>query len=186
MPLPEQIESERLIIRTARPGDGALFNAAILESLDRLAPWLAWVTPAPTVEQSEQTCRRAYARFLLDEDLMAFFFQKSDGALVGGGGLHDANWDLRRFEIGYWGRTRHAGQGLVTEAVKTLSDHALNVLKATRVFLTTDDQNVASWKLAERAGFELEGVLRNERRNLAGKLRDTRIYSRIAHPESSR
>ena len=48
-----------------------------------------------------------------------------------------------------------------------------------RVFLTTDDRNEASWRLAERAGFELEGILRNDRRNLAGGLRDTRVYSRI-------
>lgn len=178
--LPEQIESERLIIRVARPGDGVVFNAAILKSLDRLAPWLGWVTPPPTLEQSEDSCCRAYERFLRNEDLMAFFFLKQDGFLVGGSGLHEANWDLRSFEIGYWGSGEYAGQGLITEGVKVLADHALNSLEASRVFLTTDDKNIASWKLAERAGFELEGILRNERRNLAGALRNTRVYSRIS------
>jgi RimJ/RimL family protein N-acetyltransferase len=48
------------------------------------------------------------------------------------------------------------------------------------VFLTTDHRNRDSWRLAERAGFELEGVLRNERLDLQGRLRDTRVYSRIA------
>lgn len=179
--LPEQIESDRLIIRVARPGDGAVFNAAIHESIGRLAPWLGWVTPAPTPEQSEASCRRAYARFLLNEDLMAFFFRKSDGALVGGSGLHDADWDLRCFEIGYWGNSRFSGQGLITEGVAALTNHAIDTLHAARVFLTTDDLNVPSWKLAERAGFELEGILRNDRKNLSGKLRNTRVYSRISH-----
>jgi len=177
--LPEQLESERLIIRVARAGDGPIFNAAILESRDRLEPWLGWVTPAPTVEQSEETCRRAYSRFLLNEDLMAFFFRKSDGVLVGGSGLHDANWDLRSFEIGYWGHSKYSGQGLITEGVSALASHAIDALQASRVFLTTDDLNIPSWKLAERAGFELEGILRNERRNLSGGLRNTRVYSRI-------
>ena len=177
--LPEQIESERLVIRVARPGDGVMFNAAVVESLERLSPWLGWVRPVPTVEQSEASCRRAYARFLLNEDLMVFFFQKSDGALVGGSGLHDANWDLRHFEVGYWGHAKFAGRGLITEGVAALSDYALERLGASRVFLTTDDRNVASWKLAERAGFQLEGVLRKDRRDLAGELRDTRVYSRI-------
>lgn len=177
--LPEQIESERLIIRVARPGDGAMFNAAVVESLERLSPWLGWVTPVPTVEQSEASCRKAYARFLLNEDLMVFFFQKSDGALVGGSGLHGANWELRCFEVGYWGHAKFAGRGLITEGVAALSGYALNRLGASRVFLTTDDRNLASWKLAERAGFELEGVLRRDRRDLAGELRDTRVYSRI-------
>lgn len=177
--LPEQIESERLVIRVARPGDGVMFNAAVVESLERLSPWLGWVTPVPSVEQSEASCRKAYARFLLNEDLMVFFFQKSDGSLVGGSGLHDANWDLRCFEVGYWGHAKFAGRGLITEGVAALSDYALNRLGASRVFLTTDDRNVASWKLAERAGFQLEGVLRRDRRDLAGRLRDTRVYSRI-------
>ena len=180
--LPEQIESERLIIRVARPGDGAVFHEAITESLAQLAPWLCWVTPAPTPEDSEDSCCRAHERFLRNEDLMAFFFLKDGGTLVGGSGLHDADWDLRHFEVGYWGRSSFSGKGLITEGVRALADHALESLAASRVFLTTDTLNVASWKLAERAGFELEGILRNERWNLSGGLRDTRVYSRIRRP----
>ncbi|MEK7949377.1 GNAT family N-acetyltransferase [Luteolibacter soli] len=180
--LPAQIESDRLIIRVARPGDGAVFHEAITESLAQLAPWLGWVTPPPTPEDSENSCRRAHERFLRNEDLMAFFFLKDGRTLVGGSGLHDANWDLRHFEVGYWGRSSFSGKGLITEGVRALADHALHLLGATRVFLTTDTLNVQSWKLAERAGFELEGILRNDRRNLSGGLRDTRVYSRIRRP----
>lgn len=177
--LPEQIESQRLLIRVARPGDGPAFHAAILESLADLAPWLAWVTPPPTLAQSEANCRRAYARFLLNEDLMAFFFLKDGGRLVGGSGLHKADWQLRQFEVGYWGRTGCTGSGLLTEGVRALAEHALGTLRASRVFLTTDARNERSWRLAERAGFELEGTLRNERLDPSGRLRDTRVYSRI-------
>ncbi|MBL8604869.1 MAG: GNAT family N-acetyltransferase [Myxococcales bacterium] len=177
--LPESLESERLVIRCARPGDGARFSAAIEASQPALAPWLGWVTPPPTPEQAEQRCRRAYARFLLNEDLMALFFLKADGALIGGSGLHNANWALRQFEVGYWGHPQYSGQGLMTEGVRALTEHALTVLKANRVFLTTDARNEASWRLAERAGFALEGVLRNERFDLEGKLRDTRVYARV-------
>jgi len=84
------------------------------------------------------------------------------------------------FEVGYWGRTRFMGQGLVTEGVRALASHALTALGASRVFLTTDERNVRSWRLAERAGFELEGTLRNDRKNLEGTLRNTRVYSRVA------
>lgn len=177
--LPEQLETKRLVIRVARPGDGPAFNEAVLESLEDLAPWLAWVTPPPTFDQSETSCRRAHDRFLLNEDLMAFFFLRGDGGLVGGSGLHNANWDLRQFEVGYWGRSRYSGHGLITEGVRALAEHALGVLGASRVHLTTDEKNISSWRLAERAGFQLEGTLRNERFNLAGDLRNTRVYSRI-------
>jgi RimJ/RimL family protein N-acetyltransferase len=178
--LPEVLETERLLIRVARPGDGAAFNEAVLESLAELSPWLGWVSPPPTADESESGCRKAYARFLLNEDLMAFFFLKEGAVLVGGSGLHKADWTLRQFEMGYWCRTRYGGKGLMTEGVSCLANHALEVLEASRVFLTTDDRNVSSWRLAERAGFQLEGILRNERLDLMGNFRNTRVYSRIA------
>lgn len=178
--LPEELESDRLIIRVSRPGDGAALNEAILESLPELKPWLPWVSPPPTAEKSEIDCRRAYARFLLNEDLLLFFFLKDSGTLVGASGLHKANWELRQFEVGYWGRTAYTGTGLITEGVRTLSDYALNILRAQRVFLTADEQNVKSWRLAERAGFQLEGTLRKDSADLQGVLRNTRVYSRVA------
>lgn len=176
--LPESLESPRLLIRVARPGDGPVFNDAIVSSLAELAPWLGWVTPAPTAEQSELSCRKAHGRFLLNEDLMAFFFLKDGGELVGGSGLHRVDWTLRRFEVGYWGRTGFGGRGLMTEGVRALSDHALTMLGAHRVFLTVDEANAQSWRLAERAGFHLEGTLANERFDLQGRLRNTRVYAR--------
>lgn len=181
--LPEMLETPRLIVRVARPGDGAVFHRAISASLERLQPWLGWVTPAPTLDDAERNCRRAQARFLLNEDLMALFFLKDGGDLVGGSGLHNANWDLRHFEVGYWGHAGHAGRGLMAEGVGALVTHALDVLQASRVFLTTDENNQASRRLAERLGFELEGILRQDRRNLQGRLRNTCVYARIGRSE---
>jgi RimJ/RimL family protein N-acetyltransferase len=177
--LPESLESKRLNIRVARPGDGIVFNEAIRESVDALAPWLAWVTPLPTPEQSELGCRKAYARFLLNEDLMAFFFLKENNVLIGGSGIHNPNWNSRCFEVGYWGRSSHSGQGLMQEGVKALVVHTLTIMGANRVFLTTDERNERSWRLAEKIGFQLEGTLRKDRLNLDGVPRNTRVYARI-------
>ena len=53
-------------------------------------------------------------------------------------------------------------------------------LGAHRVFLTTDERNLRSRRLAERAGFELEGTLRRDRFDLEGRLRNTRGYAIVA------
>jgi RimJ/RimL family protein N-acetyltransferase len=47
------------------------------------------------------------------------------------------------------------------------------------VELITDEENVASCRVAERAGFVLEGVLRNERRAPDASLRNTCVYARF-------
>ena len=38
--VPERIETDRLILRCPRPGDGAVVNAAVCESLDALRPFM--------------------------------------------------------------------------------------------------------------------------------------------------
>lgn len=177
---PTELVSERLVIRPARPGDGSEFNEAVVESLPELAPWLHWAKEAPTVDVSEQDCRHAYGCFLLDEDMMVFFFERSTGKLVGGGGLHKADWKLRKFELGYWGRTTSIGKGLITEGANALADCAMSVLRANRLVLTCDERNGRSWKLAERIGFQFEGTMRNADFGPDGRLRNLRLYAKTS------
>ena len=79
--LPETLHSGRLLIRVARPGDGAMLCEAIAESQADLAPWLGWVSRQPTLEEAESRCLAAHERFLRNEDLMAFFFTRNGGNL---------------------------------------------------------------------------------------------------------
>jgi len=177
---PESIQTERLFIRTAKPGDGPAYNAAIVESLADLAPWLHWARTPPTLGVSELACRHAYGCFLLDEDMMALFFERSTGILIGGGGLHKADWKLRKFEIGYWGRSGFMGRGLITEAVTALADCAMTQLRANRLVLSVDERNVRSCRVAEKTGFVLEGTHRNADFDPNGQLRNLRVYAKTS------
>lgn len=177
--LPERLESPRLLLRTAMPGDGRLVNDAVVESWDELAPWLPWVHPLPTIEQTETFCRDAWARYRDDEELALLLFTRDSGEFVGAAGLHQIDWSLRQFEVGYWLRSSATGQGLASEATRALADFTLQHLRATRVWLAMDSRNLRSAAVAERAGFLREGTLRNERLDTQGHLRDTTIYSRV-------
>ncbi|ABC28471.1 Acetyltransferase, including N-acetylases of ribosomal protein [Hahella chejuensis KCTC 2396] len=175
-----KMETERLTLRVVSPEDGPALNRTIIESLDQLQPWLDWMTPPPSVEETSRWCRQAYARYLLEEEVNLMLLRKEDGALAGVCGLRKANAVLRHHEVGYWGAARLQGAGYMTEGVKALVEYALLELAASRVYLTTDERNLSSRKLAERAGFQLEGVLRNERMDNHGQFRNTCVYARIA------
>jgi RimJ/RimL family protein N-acetyltransferase len=179
------IETDRLLIRAPRPGDGKILYDAVVESIDELRPWLTWASDLQSIERSEATCRRAYAKYLLNEECMVFFFMKSSGVLAGAGGLHNINWSLKQFEVGYWARTSYVGKGLITEATKALCCHARNRMRANRVYLTTDSRNTRSRLTAERSGFALEGTLQNERLGVDGSFRDTCVYSFYSPKEIS-
>jgi RimJ/RimL family protein N-acetyltransferase len=175
--LPERLQTQRLTIRPPLPGDGPAVNEAIVETIDALRKWMPWATPTPSVEESEAWCRKAYADFLARRQLPLLMFLREDGTFVGSGGIPRLDWKVPRFEIGYWVRRRFEGQGYVTEAVAEMTRFAFQTLSARRVEIHTDDRNARSWRVAERLGFRLEGVHRNDERSPDGTLRDTRVYA---------
>lgn len=183
---PDEFETERLIIRAPRPGTGALSYEAVCESIEDLRRWMPWAQKEPSIEEYEEVCRRAHAKWLLREDLMLYLWLKDgapfdlpDGALAGCSGLHRMDWNVPKFEIGYWLRTRLHGHGLMTEAVKGIADFAFAHLDARRVEIRCDARNEKSAAVARRAGFDLEGHLRHETRDHNNTLRDTLIFSRV-------
>lgn len=66
-----------------------------------------------------------------------------------------------RATIGYWLLPGARGKGLVTHALLLVSRWAFDQLGLHRIGLLADPRNVASVRLAERAGFKREGVLRS-------------------------
>lgn len=179
---PEEFGTERLLIRSPRPGDGRELRAAVQDSWNELKQWMPWATGEfPDEEYYEAHVRQRRARFLLREDLTLLLFLVGTGTLVGSSGLHRIDWDVPRFEIGYWVRTPYAGKGYITEAVMGIADFAFDTLDARRVEIRCDSRNERSVGLARRAGFELEATLYNhERHHLTGRLRNTLIFARTA------
>lgn len=174
---PESFETERLLVRSPMSGDGPEFNAAKLESFEELRPWMPWARKESTVEESEEDVRRARTRFLTREDLMLLLFLKGTDTLVGSSGLHHMDWEVPKFEIGYWCRARFAERGYITEAVRGIAVFAFKELGARRVEIKSDSRNERSVKVAERTGFRLEGELRNDHRATDGTLRNTLVFS---------
>jgi RimJ/RimL family protein N-acetyltransferase len=181
--LPASIETERLLMRPPRAGDGTMLHLAVVESLTELRRFLAslpWVAAEQTVESAEVYCRNAQANFLARKDLPFLLFEKTTGQIVGAAGLHRTVWATPKTEIGYWGRVSRAGNGFISEAVAALTAYAFANLHAVRVEIITDAENDASRRVAERCQFVLEGTLRNERRAPDGSLRSTCLYARLA------
>ena len=68
-------------------------------------------------------------------------------------------------EVGYWVARAGRGRGHATRALRLLSHWLLDDLGVARVQLQADVRNEASLRVAEKAGFTREGVLRSSRYN---------------------
>lgn len=177
---PDRIETERLYIRPCLPGDGAIVQNAIIASLSEMKPWLPFAQAAPSVEEAEDSVRRSYADFIKREDFRLHIFRKEDNQFVGSTGYHRINWNIPKVEIGYWLDSRHTKKGYMLEAVNSLVKFAFEKWDVKRVEIRCDPRNINSKAVAERAGFQLEGILRNEAMSADGtEARDTCVYAKI-------
>ena len=184
--VPTRIATARLDLRAPRSEYADEVNAAVVESIAELRPWMPWARATPTVAETRENLRRSDENWRLRRELRLLLFLKGTDTLVGSSGLHDLDWDTPRFEIGYWGRTRYCGHGYVTEAVRAIADLAFDALGARRVEIRTSGRNGRSIRVAERAGFPLEAVLRHDERELDGTLRDTHVYARVRADDDPR
>ncbi len=62
--------------------------------------------------------------------------------------------------MGYWARERYRGKGLMTAACRALVAHAFGELGPNRVSIACATENEKSCAIAERLGFQREGVVR--------------------------
>jgi RimJ/RimL family protein N-acetyltransferase len=83
-------------------------------------------------------------------------------------------------EIGYWVAAGARGRGVAATAVRALTDWSFTALGLARVQLFHAVENRASCRVAEKAGYRLEGTVRQSYRYGDGLLHDEHLHGRLA------
>lgn len=183
LPFPSRIQGRAVIVRPYDDADAEGLRSAVAESRERLRPWLPWAEAHQHVHETRQFIAGCQAQILARTNFVLGIFDVATGRLLGGTGLHPGSapidWNLRRFEIGYWVRTGAEGQGHVVDAVTALTQAAFRDLHVRRLEIRCDARNERSWRVAERCGYTLEGTLRNDRLGCDGEVASTRLYARL-------
>jgi RimJ/RimL family protein N-acetyltransferase len=109
---------------------------------------------------------------------VTFAITVGGGAPVGSMGLRIDEADRDIAEAGYMVAPAARGRGVATTALRLVSRWALEDLGMARVHLTTHVDNRASQRVAERAGFRREGILRSWE-ELRGERLDLMMYSLV-------
>jgi len=176
--VPTQITTKRLLLRAVTAADAQAINDAIRESFAELHPWLPWAGKCPTLEATSEFCVQAEVDYSVRREFPMVMLRREDQRLLGGTGLVRGDWTVPKFEVGYWLRSDAWGNGYVTEAVHAVVQLARRNLKIRRLEIRTDSRNKRSARVAERAGFKLEGKLHHDGRDNRNRLRDTLLFAR--------
>ena len=114
-----------------------------------------------------------------DPDQNLAFAIEADGKLIVSiSATRCANIHFRTAELGYYLGEPYWGKGFATEAVRQICDYIYRNTDIIRIFAEPFAYNTASCRVLEKAGFQLEGLLRsNAVKN--GRILDMKMYARI-------
>jgi RimJ/RimL family protein N-acetyltransferase len=79
--------------------------------------------------------------------------------------------------VGYWCAAEHRGRGWTARALRLFATHAFGAIDIARLQLVAEPGNVASQKVAAKAGFVREGVLRSYITHPDGRRADAVMFS---------
>lgn len=102
-----------------------------------------------------------YIDSVLNQSPETYFAIEADGQAVGVIGLALAEGERRHSaELGYWLGEPYWGRGIITNAVKAVTEYAIKELGLSRIESYVFSWNPASARVLEKFGFQREGVLR--------------------------
>ena len=166
-----EIRGEGVVLRQWRMEDAPAVAAACQDS--EIARWLSFV-PEPYTEADA----RFYVRDCIEAGEYRTPFAITDaetGDVIGSIDMRINR--MKTGHVGYWLAPEARGRGLTSAALLALSRWGFQGLGIGRVELVTDPDNIASQRVAEKAGFTREGVLRSILLNRDGSRGDGVMFS---------
>jgi RimJ/RimL family protein N-acetyltransferase len=172
------LANDRVLVRPLASGDLESLHAAVLESRDAVGRWMSWCHTDYSVRDAEEWiahCRRGWEA---GADREFGILDATSGEVLGCAGINQFNRVNNFANLGYWVRTSCVGRGVASTAVLLLAKYAFGELKLSRIEIVAQVDNVASRRVAEKAGCKFEGVARS-RILYRGQPRDAALYSLV-------
>ena len=106
----------------------------------------------------------------------AYAISINDRAVGSIGAFRQGNIHRQTAELGYYLAEEHWGRGIMTDAIRQLCDILFQTTDILRIYAEPFAYNTGSRRALEKAGFQLEGIMKNNAvKN--GKVLDMALYS---------
>jgi len=166
-----------ITVRPYQPEDAAAMHAAVNESQNEVPLWLSDLKGLSLPDVQEYITSQP-ATWNEDRAYNFTVLESSSNNFLGGCGLTRINRRHRNCNLYYWIRTGATGHGYATRAVILMARFAFDSLGMQRMEIVVEPDNLASLRVAEKAGAISEGYLRNRLFN-RGEPRDAVMFSLV-------
>ncbi len=170
-----KIETGRLILRKLTLDDVSdIFEYASNHEVPEFLPW----EPHKTTEDTLAFINLVEEEFKKFNSIVLGIEIKENKKLIGTIAIR--NWDKadRCIDIGYVISKNYWNKGLTAEALKAVIEFGFEQLNANRIEAHCDEDNIASYRVMEKAGMKYEGTLR-QKILIKNKFTSMRFYSII-------
>ena len=173
-PLPDRIETTRLILRPWSAADAPVLKALIDANLDHLRAWMPWAMNEPSPVEAIAERVEVFAGNVRDGTDFGVGVFLGDEA-IGGAGLHRRNGP-DTLEIGYWTASAHTGRGYASEAAMALTSLAFTLPHIEHVQIRCDPHNTSSAAVPRKLGFSHVATLEADTLTPTGEPRATMVW----------
>lgn len=177
----QALRGKRVYLRPPQIGDWSEWAQLRAESRAFLTPWEPTWAPDELTRNAFRRRLRRYHRDAREGFGHAFFiFRRSDDRLLGGITLSNVRRGVTQScSLGYWMGQHHAGQGYMSDAVRSVLGFVFNDLGLHRLEAACLPTNEASKRVLRRVGFTEEGLARQYLK-IDGAWRDHLLFAMLA------
>lgn len=171
---------DNFTIRLLTPNDLNAYFQLVERNRERLeAFFTGTVSKTKTFEDTkvflseieQRTKDRTYFPYIIVDD--------SNHNIAGFIDLKNIDWNIPKSEMGLYIDKDYANRGISTKAFNLFCDFCFSEYKFQKLFLRTHQNNTFARKVAEHAGFEVEGTIRRDYKTTSGEVVDLVYYGRI-------
>ena len=164
-------------LRLLTPDDAQTFFNLIEANRSRLEDYFSGtVSRTRTLADTGQYTSEVMDRIAAQTYYPYFIIHQATGDAIGWVDVKNIDWNIPKAELGCFIDQHYAGKVIAHQAMHELIQHLFHERGFNKLFLRTAPTNTDACALAEKCGFEIEGLLRSDYKTSRGELVDLRYY----------
>jgi len=167
---------DNFFIRPINEGDALKFYNLVARNSERLQYFPNILKANKDIESAKSLINE---RINLSKKKEFFTFIVNDrltDEAIGAVFIYNFDWIINKAEIGFFLDRNFESRGIITKSVLCIANHCFTTLGLNKIFMRISNDNISSKRVAEKSGFEIEGVLKKEFKMINGELVDMNYY----------
>lgn len=174
------VKFENYVIRPLENSDLEPYFDLVERNRKRLEDFFTGTTSRT---KSKEETKVFLAEMIKRRDAKTYFsFILADsktGRFIGFFDLKNVDWSIPKTEIGCYTDKDFSGKGITAKAMQCFVAYCFKEFGFKKIFLRTHESNKAAQAIAEKCGFEKEGLIRRDYKTTSGELIDLIYYGKI-------